>query len=77
MICLARKKRTAVYRQFVAAETAVPVIACAACMGYDDEKQVSFAKQRCAADRMQDLTLCYAAVFLCRNRPQQERSRAG
>lgn len=30
MITLARKKRTAVFRQYVAAETAVPVIACAA-----------------------------------------------
>ena len=27
MICLARKKKTAVFRQYVAAETAVPVIA--------------------------------------------------
>ena len=29
MVCLARKKKTAVFRQYVAAETAVPVIACA------------------------------------------------
>ena len=32
MVCLARKKRTAIFRQYVAAETAVPVIACAACL---------------------------------------------
>lgn len=43
MICLARKKRTAVFRQFVAAETAVPVIACAACLPADDEKNFYFA----------------------------------
>lgn len=30
MICLARKKKTQVFRQYVAAETAVPVIACVA-----------------------------------------------
>jgi hypothetical protein len=38
MICLARKKKTAVFRQYVAAETAVPVIACAACLPYANEK---------------------------------------
>lgn len=38
MICLARKKRTAVFRQFTAAETAVPVIACAACIPASDAK---------------------------------------
>ena len=43
MICLARKKRTAVFRQFVAAETAVPVVACAACMPQDTEKNFYFA----------------------------------
>lgn len=43
MICLARKKRTAVFRQFVAAETAVPVIACAACLPTTDEKNFYFA----------------------------------
>lgn len=32
MICVARKKKTAVFRQYIAAETAVPVIACAACL---------------------------------------------
>ena len=43
MICLARKKKTAVFRQYVAAETAVPVIACAACLPKDAEKDYFFA----------------------------------
>ena len=41
MICLARKKRTAQYRQFHAAETAMPVIGCAACLVPDAAKAVS------------------------------------
>ena len=43
MICLARKKKTAVFRQYVAAETAVPVIACAACLPVAAEKDYFFA----------------------------------
>jgi hypothetical protein len=43
MICLARKKKTAVFRQYVAAETAVPVIACAACLPKAREKDYFFA----------------------------------
>lgn len=43
MICLSRKKRTAVFRQFVAAETAAPVIACAACLPAYKEKDFFFA----------------------------------
>jgi hypothetical protein len=43
MVCLARKKKTAVFRQYVAAETAVPVIACAACLPKEDEKNYFFA----------------------------------
>jgi len=43
MVCIARKKRTAVFRQYVAAETAVPVIACAACLPAADEKNYFFA----------------------------------
>ncbi len=43
MICLARKKRTAVFRQYVAAETAVPVIACAAGLKTESEKDYFFA----------------------------------
>jgi hypothetical protein len=42
MVCLARKKRTAVFRQFTAAETAVPVISCAACIQKADEKNYFF-----------------------------------
>ena len=43
MITLARKKKTAVFRQYVAAETAVPVIACAACLPKALEKDYFFA----------------------------------
>ena len=43
MICLARKKKTAVFRQYVAAETAVPVVACAACLPLANEKDYFFA----------------------------------
>lgn len=43
MICIARKKKTAVFRQYVAAETAVPVIGCAACQPKDAEKDFFFA----------------------------------
>ena len=43
MICIARKKKTAVFRQYVAAETAVPVIVCAACLPKADEKNYFFA----------------------------------
>lgn len=43
MICLARKKKTAVFRQYVAAETAVPVIGCAACLHKEWEKDYFFA----------------------------------
>jgi len=43
MICLARKKKTAVFRQYVAAETAVPVVACAACLPKNREKDYFFA----------------------------------
>jgi hypothetical protein len=43
MVCLARKKRTAVFRNYVAAETAVPVIACAACLPIEKENDFFFA----------------------------------
>lgn len=43
MVCLARKKKTAVFRQYVAAETAVPVIACAACLPKAAEENYFFA----------------------------------
>lgn len=43
MVCLARRKRTAVFRQYVAAETAVPVIACAAGLKTESEKDYFFA----------------------------------
>lgn len=43
MICLSRKKKTAVFRQYVAAETAVPVIACAACLPKAEETNFFFA----------------------------------
>tara|TARA_B110000046_G_C12861609_1_gene342087 strand:- start:67 stop:726 length:660 start_codon:yes stop_codon:yes gene_type:complete len=43
LVCIARKKKTAVFRQYIAAETAVPVIACAACLPKSDEKNYFFA----------------------------------
>ena len=43
MVCVARKKKTAVFRQYVAAETAVPVVACAACLPKAEEKNYFFA----------------------------------
>ena len=43
MITLARKRKTAVFRQYVAAETAVPVIACAACLPQESEGAYFFA----------------------------------
>jgi hypothetical protein len=43
LICLARKKKTAVFRQYVAAETAVPVIVCAACLPKESENDYFFA----------------------------------
>jgi hypothetical protein len=43
LICLARKKKTAVFRQYIAAETAVPVIVCAACLPKESEKDFVFA----------------------------------
>ncbi len=43
MVCVSRKKRTAVFRQYVAAEAAAPVIACAACKTTADEREYFFA----------------------------------
>ena len=43
LICVSRKKKTAAFRQYAAAETAVPVIACAACLPKVDEKNYFFA----------------------------------
>ena len=43
MLCLGRKKRTAQFRQYQAAETAVPVIACAACLPASEERNYYFA----------------------------------
>ncbi len=43
LVCLARKKKTAVFRQYIAAEPAVPVIACVACLPKADEKNYFFA----------------------------------
>lgn len=43
VITLARKKKTAVFRQYVASETAVPVIACATCLKKSDEENYFFA----------------------------------
>ena len=43
MITLARKKRTAVFRSYVAAETAVPVVSSAACLSKASERDFFFA----------------------------------
>jgi hypothetical protein len=43
MICVSRKARNSTFRNYVAAETATPVIACCACLGADDMKQFYFA----------------------------------
>lgn len=43
MICLARKKKTHVFRQYMAAETAVPVIACVAGLKKEKEGDYYFA----------------------------------
>ena len=38
MICVSRKARNSTFRNYVAAETATPVISCCACLGADDMK---------------------------------------
>jgi len=38
MICVSRKARNATFRNYVAAETATPVITCCAVLGADDMK---------------------------------------
>ena len=38
MICVSRKARNSTFRNYVAAETATPVISCCACLGSDDMK---------------------------------------
>lgn len=43
MICLSRKKRTMQWRQYTAAETAVPVIACAAGLAKSQERNFYFS----------------------------------
>jgi hypothetical protein len=43
MLTVARKKKTVAFRQYMAAETAVPVIACASCLPKDKEHNYFFA----------------------------------
>ena len=43
MICVSRKARNATFRNYVAAETATPVITCCSCLGADDMKNFYFA----------------------------------
>ena len=43
MICISRKARNATFRNYVAAETATPVIGCCACLSQDDAKNFYFA----------------------------------
>lgn len=40
---MSRKARNATFRNYVAAETAAPVITCCACLGADDMKHFYFA----------------------------------
>ena len=42
-ICVSRKARNSTFRNYVAAETATPVISCCACLGADDQKNFYFA----------------------------------
>jgi hypothetical protein len=43
MICVSRKARNSTFRNYVAAETAVPTISCCACLGADDQRNFYFA----------------------------------
>ena len=43
MICVSRKARNSTFRNYVAAETATPVISCCACLTADDMKNFYFA----------------------------------
>jgi len=43
MICVSRKARNSTFRNYVAAETATPVLSCCACLGADDQKNFYFA----------------------------------
>jgi hypothetical protein len=72
MICVSRKKKTAVFRQYTAAETAVPVIACAACLEKDTEKNYYFAgiarsKSVRTPDDGMGCALAIVASLLCFN----------
>lgn len=42
MICVSRKARNSTFRNYVAAETATPVITCCACLGEEDSKNFYF-----------------------------------
>ena len=43
MLCVSRKERNTTFRNLLAAETATPVVACAACLGADDMRNFFFA----------------------------------
>lgn len=43
MLCVSRKSRNLTFRNYIAAETATPVVTCAACLGKDDEDDFYFA----------------------------------
>ena len=43
MICVSRKARNSTFRNYVAAETATPVITCCACLGEEDSKNFYFS----------------------------------
>ena len=43
MICVSRKARNSTFRNYVAAETATPVVACCACLKMEEESNFYFA----------------------------------
>ena len=43
MICVSRKARNSTFRNYVAAETATPVIGCCGCLKYQEESNFYFA----------------------------------
>ena len=64
MICVSRKARNATFRNYVAAETATPVIGCAACIPTADAKQyyVSSSVAALAPHTLKLTRLCARSV---------------
>tara|TARA_Y100000389_G_C17457416_1_gene519120 strand:+ start:2155 stop:2673 length:519 start_codon:yes stop_codon:yes gene_type:complete len=81
MVLVSRKKKTAVFRQYVAAETAVPVIACAACLKKEQEARTRPPRALHAPRRNPPLTRapCFrkARLLFRRHRPLAIGAHAG